>query len=168
MASDLSKLTAVTLQVTAADGKRYSLSPLTLNDFGELDVWLAEYVVAKTVRIYRESPASVGEDAVKAAYKIAETVSFASGTGAVLLDTPDGVKQLLWLSLRVKHPNITIEDVGKLVTADTLADLKRRLDEVNFPPADPTKWRQVQRKLQTRVALFGVRWLKRLLLKNAS
>lgn len=138
MSSELAHAVAALRELVGSDGKTYQLSPITLDDFGAIDVWLSEYVILHTRRIYQSAPQPLRDKAMEIAYSRADNISFTNRDGIRTLATPAGVAKILWYSLVKKHPTITEDDVKKLVTAETLVDIHKKLDEANRL-SDPTK-----------------------------
>jgi hypothetical protein len=124
---------------TGSDGKTYTLSPMTLDDFTAIDEWMRGYVVERAKQVYAALPEDQRAVKLASAMEKAETISFSTREGVALLMTPAGITQCLWLSLRYRHLGISLETVRQLVTAEALMELQKDLDEVNGLPPDPQR-----------------------------
>lgn len=139
MPTELSKIVGAAKHITL-EGKRYELSPLSLEQFAALDEWLAWYLKERAKKRYSDAPPDLREAALRVAYTQAETISFVTPEGNAILETPEGTGEVLFRSLSVKHPELTRVQVFELVTADTLKELQDLLNAVNGvgPTSPPT------------------------------
>jgi hypothetical protein len=141
---ELTQLTAAVRELKLADGKVYQLSPLDLTDFGEIDDWLAEFVKDRARRRTADLPKEAEEikkKILEEAYILASRISFALPEGVRTLLTPAGTAQLLWRSIRKKHPSVTLEEAQRLINGETLQFIQDKLDQAN-KLADPSKGKE--------------------------
>jgi len=138
MSNNLPHAVAADRDVVFADGNTYHLSPLTLRDWGEIDVWLEDYVKRRAERVYRDAPADVKAEGIRTAYARANRVSFANVDGVGLLTTPEGTARVLWHALRRAHPSLTPEDVKELWNDEVGRKVERMLEAANRI-VDPTE-----------------------------
>jgi hypothetical protein len=145
--SDLEKLSATggTIQL----GKvTYTLSRLTLGDYGRIQSWLKERIkrpfqlVAEALKdleplrlIDAEAYERSRKDLMLAAMQDSRKND---GTGADsasvedALGSPDGIAYALWLSVRHQHPNTTLETIKEVILDEDLKSIKDKLDEITL------------------------------------
>ena len=76
--------------------------------------------------------------AERIAYAQAETISFATPDGAAILETPRGVAEVLYQSLRTRYPKLTRNFVAESVDALGLVEIQNQIDAVNgLGPLEP-------------------------------
>ena len=138
MANELPHAVAAIRDVLLADGKTYRMSPLDLNAWGEIDLWLEGYIKQRATRVYADAPAAIKDEGLRVAFARANKVSFANVDGMMLLTTPEGTARVLWHALRKEHPLLTIDTVKGLWTDEVGAEIERRLEEANRL-VDPTR-----------------------------
>lgn len=135
--SDLSTVVGGSSTITGADGKTYTMTPLNLADYGEIDLWIAEWIIKHATRIYGNAPEAVKNEGLKKAYADAEWASFANRTGILVLMRPEGVVELLIRALAKHHPTITRGDVARIVDGPVFQEIQAKLQEMNRIP-DPS------------------------------
>ena len=145
--ADLSNATKAPATITV-DGKEWTLSPLEIRDFGEVERWLE---VLPFERVRRKI-AALGEVAtpelVKQMLDAAETESKSMGLASIAtangaddavtraLNSLEGVQLLFYLSVRKAHPEITRDEASALMKADIIDDVRGVLDRVSGLDAD--------------------------------
>ena len=145
--ADLSNATKTPATITV-DGKEWTLSPLEIRDFGEVERWLE---VLPFERVRRKI-AALGEVAtpelVKQMLDAAETESKGMGIAKTdedgkadkavtrALSSIEGVQLLFYLSVRKVHPEITREAAAGLLKVDLVGDVRGVLDKVAGLDAD--------------------------------
>jgi hypothetical protein len=140
MPNDLSKIVGAATRLLGGDGKEYKLSPLSIDELADIDEWLAKRIVTRVRIRYADAPADMRDAALRQAFVQSETISFSTPDGVALLETPEGIRELLFHSLRVAHPTITLADVGQIVTAHSIEDIRKQINAVNDlgPTPPPT------------------------------
>jgi len=108
-------------------GGTYRLSPLSLRDFAEFDVWAEEEFWRKTETRVARMPEGLRERLMEKAYE-------RLGDGDVSVDammTVAGTARLVWLSLRKEHPNVGADQTAELVTLGNRQAVQATLDRLN-------------------------------------
>jgi hypothetical protein len=119
----LSEATAAPVPVTI-EGETYLFSPRTNEDYGILENW----VKASIVKIARDSldedtPADVREFTLDRALVKAASTDWYSRDGLAIVNTGAGLDFRIWLSLRHKHPQMTLAKAKELLAANRAAIL---------------------------------------------
>jgi len=118
--------------IKAADGKEYRLSPLTLRDYAQLDLWLEKEVVERARRVFAdEKDEKVRSVEIRLAQREAQTITWETLKGAELICTPEGVARLLYLALHHNHTELTLEQVKDMITTDILSLLVEEARKAN-------------------------------------
>ena len=117
------------------EGKKYTLSPLELGDFGEVERWLEMLPYEKARRKIAALGEVVTPEIREAIIALADAQSQASSFGdaksSQVLTTVEGTGYLLWLSLRKCHPEITREAALHLISLDSIAEWQKMLDKLS-------------------------------------
>lgn len=111
--SELSKLTSAG-DASALPG--YIISPLRLSDFGVLEERFAEWHVRRAERGARRASHDVAADVINKAVERTETGEFTYGMPLFRMRciSSRGMSLILWLSLKIKHPQMTLSQVRDL------------------------------------------------------
>lgn len=128
--------TAAFMKVMLGD-KEYRISPLQDCDFGAFERWVQKRYLATT----KENLDGLTEDQVNRqldrAFERASMITFASPEAGALMSSLEGAVFLFWLSIRKEHPDLTEEDVGKLLldsaSRDTAMDIVADLNKEHSP-----------------------------------
>jgi len=126
------------------DGKAYCMSPLKDRDFGEFELWLQDRCI-DLARRNTEGLAPGDKEILRCAVDKAMKLTISSPEALDRMMTIDGASELLYLSLRAEHPDITYEEARRLCTrAEVLKVCMDRITMLNSPPkasasADPKK-----------------------------
>lgn len=110
--------------------KEYELSPIGLNDLAAL----REHIKGKRIGLIQKYVEDVNER-IEAMVKV---------TGSVVEETEelgdfDNLKFILWRSLVVKQPKITLEDVNEILLEGDLAEISAVIVQMIKTPKNPTK-----------------------------
>lgn len=113
------------------NGREYRLSPLTLADLDELDLWMR----SRILDMARKSlPPTATEEQVqatmRAAIDYANTLSVLSEKGAPLLATPEGLARYVHQGLKKNHPELTLDEVLRGLLTPGAID--RAMDRVSM------------------------------------
>ncbi len=145
--ADLGTATAAPISIKIK-GEKYSLSPLTWEDYGEYERWMQsvaleqlshESIQQLPADQRREVQAHITDRAAHVCWDVSE---FDKSEGAELsrriATSTRGVAQMLWLGMRKHHEDMKVECIERAIVEDTeLADeLIAALDRVNAIP-DP-------------------------------
>ena len=117
------------------EGEEYILSPLEIGDLADAQRWAEEKpftAMARRMDILGErcTPAMkerMYDEAVKQSALVSDS---SEGMGTVLASM-EGVIYLLYLSLRHKHPIMTVKAAEAMVDIATLGEWQNRLDRVS-------------------------------------
>lgn len=115
MMTTLAQATAAPHLVTLKDGKEYVVSPLKDRDLGMLEQWAQDEFVALVKRNCKED---MSEDDrryhIERAMITASRMSIDDLSVIEKLATPEGAVLMLWLAIRVNHPDMTREQLSEL------------------------------------------------------
>ncbi len=117
--SELAPMVGKTRQVTIS-GKEYTVSPLDIDDLAEFETIVR---MERNKALLRSLKGSELENDV-----IAEAIGAAAAKPVSLKDIDDnmssmmGVRFLLWCALRKNHPEIKLNEMGKLINLDNLEE----------------------------------------------
>lgn len=132
--ANLSDATKAPVTITV-DDKEWTLAPLELRDFGEIERWLQMLPFVKA----RWKISALGDAATPEIQKVlinrAETESnkatLQNARALKILSTLEGTGFLLWMSLRKAHPEVTRDEAMRLINADTLEVWQSTLDKIS-------------------------------------
>ncbi len=131
--SDLSTLTA-SPEEFQLDGQTYKMRPLTLTDLGDFESWARRSIVTMAMGAGRELQGRDRRDLVNAAVRAASVITYDSPEAQGMMQGIHGAGQLLYLSLRHNHPDITHEQViSKLTCVRQFQELATQLMRVSAP-----------------------------------
>ena len=127
------------------EGREYTLSPLELGDFAELERWLQvlpyDLAARKLTALGKQATPEVRKDILAdAKAESSDSAVWSPGFGRKLASL-EGTAYLLYLSLRHAHPDITRENAGRLILMGDIEEWQRRLDVISGladTESDPT------------------------------
>ena len=122
--NEVNKITGNGINITF-DGKDYILSPLTINDIGEIEIF------AKAERIKALLLVNPGLS-IKEQIDIMKTPLTPEEIEGVT-NSIHGAIYYIWLSLKHAQPDITLDEVKKLVSRDNLRDILNLVDSFATP-----------------------------------
>lgn len=97
-------------------GEEHKMNPLTLADHAEFERFLQQRVLDMAERMITDDMSQAQQDRIMdAAFRRAEKTSMQSPEGLAVANSLEGVSRLLWMGLREHHPEMTPEDVQKLL-----------------------------------------------------
>lgn len=108
-------------------GKDYKLSPLTIGDYGEI----AAFTKAMRLRIFEMADPSIS---MKDKIEILQATPTADEIDAVMRDIA-GVTCQLYLQLKTHHPEITRQEVARLIDMDNYREITDTLIMMNAEPS---------------------------------
>lgn len=122
--NEVNKITGNGINITL-DGKDYILSPLTINDIGEIEI----YAKAERIKalLLVNSALTIREqiDIMKTPLTPEEIEG--------VTNSIHGAIYYIWLSLKHAQPDITLDEVKKLVSRDNLRDILNLVDSFATP-----------------------------------
>ncbi|GIK14999.1 MAG: hypothetical protein BroJett002_37060 [Candidatus Brocadia sinica] len=122
--NEVNKITGNGINITL-DGKDYILSPLTINDIGEIEIF------AKAERIKALLLVNPGLS-IKEQINIMKTPLTPEEIEGVT-NSIHGAIYYIWLSMKHAQPDITLDEVKKLVSRDNLRDILNLVDSFATP-----------------------------------
>ncbi len=124
--SDLSKMAGKPV-VLSIGGEDYAFSPLTLDDYAELEAWLASDKMDRALKAL--GPNITSEERVEIVVRLSDEVS--AREVSKVAQSMRGNRQLLWYSLRKRRPEITREEAAALVNLDNLEQMTALVDSLS-------------------------------------
>jgi len=118
-------------QLTAAatplflNKKEYRAAPLNDRDISELDEWVQTRLIQRASSAL--TPDMTGQqraEILDSAMRVSQGLTWASGQGARILATVDGMAQLTWQMLKREHPTLTPEFVRQELMANPKANME--------------------------------------------
>ncbi len=145
MSNDLEKLTGAGGALELG-GKTLLLRRLTLGDYGQIKVWLKDkmpkpFTVAADALLELQPLKTIDPEAFEASRReiiiraqnaTEKASSGESGDIADLMNSPDGISFLLWLSARGNHPDLELKWVKEAVDGEELLNIVNKLDDINL------------------------------------
>ncbi len=114
------------------DGKTYRLSRLRDVELGEFEQWMQDRAMAVAERSAARLSPDARDALLRHAYDEVVKLNVNSRKAMELMATMEGAVKLLHLSLIQKHPNLTITEVGELVSRpEYLSAAVARMDRLN-------------------------------------
>ncbi len=122
--NEVNKITGNGINITL-DGKDYILSPLTINDIGEIEI----YAKAERIKalLLVNSALTIREqiDIMKTPLTPEEIEG--------VTNSIHGAIYYIWLSLKHAQPDVTLDEVKKLISRDNLRDILNLVDSFATP-----------------------------------
>lgn len=114
-------------------GKDYAMSPLGIGDLAEFQQWAEDRAVERVEKhIARlEKHGAVDADEKRALLDELRDELESGAAEARAATMFAGIRLMLWMSLRQRHPELTIEQVGRMVTPATAREAQDKLDRVS-------------------------------------
>lgn len=99
-----------------ADGKTYTLSTLRMRGWAQLEEWAKNEVLDKAKDLVNGiKDRELAREILKDAQAEASNISITDPFFLQKMQSLGGVQQLMFVSLKRKHPAITLEEAGNLV-----------------------------------------------------
>jgi len=132
-------------------GKRYELTPISMGDMADFPQYIKgrRIEVAQNVRDARRRKAittstnpeklamilrTINNDSLQLEIGIMESFVDADKE----MQTIDGARFLLWKAISIKHPDITLEDMDRLIDLDNIEESTEVLMKLGKKPKNPT------------------------------
>lgn len=128
MAIGVSGITGQAMEVEL-DGKVWKFSPLTIDDYGELEQAIKNEIVTSAIRSLEGSALSDAQQrmVMQAAFSRSEAVSIENVTRMSI----NMVRKQVYLSLRHHHPDMTMAAVNELLSPNQSGGIKRVIEIIN-------------------------------------
>lgn len=154
--SDLTRIAGKPVTLTVG-GQDYEFSPLTLDDLAEFEAWYASERLNRALDALGHVPEEYvpGDGSVKgevhysasARVELIARMSDAGSTDiATAMQSLRGVRQILWYSLRKRHPDMTPSQAGALVDFSNLGEMKSLIDNLAGIEAEETSGPPARRR----------------------
>lgn len=103
-------------------GKKYKLSKLTIDDFADFEMYLRSERIASFLKVSKDIDVNDRSKMVDAIFssKI-ETSEF---------ETIGASRFFIWCSLKKNHPDVKLEEMGKIISMDNLTELQKIVDRI--------------------------------------
>jgi hypothetical protein len=137
--------TASRREITVGE-KTYTLAPLTDKDYGEFEQWIQDRYIDSVKRNSADLTEKERERQLDRAFETAPFITSTSVKGLAIMKSIAGLSRLLWLSFRKEHPDITTEEVSKMLLDPEVADLAVR----KLMPKTSAKKKKTGTKVQQR------------------
>lgn len=140
MSATLAEMTAAPLEIPikvkdsqgVEHEKIYRMAPLTQADFGEFELWMQTRYVDRVKEMTKDLTPEERSTQIKYALERSVELTVTSNEGVRIINTLDGMKHLVYISLRREHPAIDLEEVGRLMmSADVAKHLLEKIDWIN-------------------------------------
>lgn len=96
-------------------GKEYHISPLTEAEWGEYFAWVKDEWLGMIKRQAADLPPDVRTTILKDAFTKFGQMTMTSPEARSITESPQGMYRLIWLSLRRRHPEVTLDMIGDLL-----------------------------------------------------
>lgn len=119
--------------------REFRLSPLRLREWGELLLWVRDNYIALRVRNAVAFPIDEQRKLFSEAVTKAEALTPFSPEFIAAIEQPLGSFKMLHLSLRRQHPELTADELERLISESdyTLDDATTAMTDLNAVPSDP-------------------------------
>lgn len=135
--NEMNKIAGNSVQLTLA-GKEYTLSPLTINDIGEIEIFAKAERIKALLLVNPALSLKEQIDLIKTPLTPEEIEGVTSSI--------HGAIYTIWLSLRHTHKDITLGEVKAIITKDNLRDILGLVDAFVTSKNEPA---QTQTQTQT-------------------
>ena len=120
--------------------KTYFATALTDASLQSLDMWIRSKYVERAIELIKKAPPEDKEIAYRVATQEASSLGWKTGFGQQLMGTIEGVAQLLWEGVRENHPDVTVEELRKLLMdGDAVREANSAFRTLNMKEKEPTK-----------------------------
>ncbi len=151
MATSLAKATAAPIHITLGK-KEYRVSPLRDADYGEYEVWVQDRFVSVAKRTTKDLEPEERDSILKDAVSKAGAMTISSPEALRLMGSVEGAAMLMYLSIRRRHPDITYDEMVKLLTdPENLEYAMEKYDTLMGPEKTPKKGGLRKKRVKKRV-----------------
>ena len=135
------------------DGATYLIRPLTIDEFAQFERWVDDEPIRQAARnldgLTPEQQIMLLTRAQEAATKASQTEPEKRQKQiASRMTSVSGISYLIWLCLRREQPELSQQDVARMITPDRLPYVQQRLDAINgfSSPSPPRATKKAPRK----------------------
>lgn len=130
--------------------RTFNATPLDDVKISELDNWVqARYIATARASLSDSATTKEREETLNIAMRTAVELSAFSGLGARMLSTADGMARLVLAMISEKHPNVTFEQLRKLMfSPDNIREANRIFKRLNLPEMEGKKGVKTQTQKQ--------------------
>ena len=132
MSEDLSQASGKGIEIELG-GRKMKISPLTMGDLAEFQAYVRAGRLKSAVAALREMDASERMPIIRGLLK--EPIADADMEAEMA--SPSGSRFILWRSLRRAQPDLTIEQVGDLVTTEDVPNLLAVVEALSGTTENP-------------------------------
>lgn len=127
------QLTGPYTEFEGVDGKTYRLSPIGFKESAEYLIWLQfkpwELFKATCKGLPPEDVKEMGKSIYKECFE--RKLSITSKEVLESFSTLDGIAEQIYLSLRMCHPELSRNDISKIVTPGNYEEIMNKLDIIS-------------------------------------
>lgn len=112
-------------------GQTYQLSPLNDEAVGYFERYCGSVIIDQAREAYRNAPEDERREALSVAFESAARARINSPMARDIAATFEGFLRLVYSSLRVRHPRLTLDQTRTLLReGDNLTSVSNRMEEV--------------------------------------
>ena len=112
MSSSNAETSAVGTQMTLSDGRKWRLTPLDDADMDELTEWCQSEIINMAERsLSPRATKAQRDERLSIAIREAAGITWMSSQGAKMLTTLNGICQMVLVSIRKNHPEVTLDEL---------------------------------------------------------
>jgi hypothetical protein len=130
----LSKLTQVPA-IVKIDGKEWKLSPHRLIEQKELDKWIEDWPINRVRQLIATHP-DIPKERQEQLWRLATELSQDPSIVTEALVSAEGTGMMLWLSMRINHPQLTLVQIMTMFDAINVREVKKVLNSINAMTED--------------------------------
>lgn len=150
MGLDFTQLVATPRPMKIGD-REYRFSPFRVAEWVAFESWIHERYAEATKRAFADLSDEAKERAAARLAEILPTITPQSPEGQKIARTPEGACRMIWLSLRIEHPDLTIEEVDRTIydprcNLQIVMDFIESLNEQHLPRPETPKFNPATRK----------------------
>jgi hypothetical protein len=126
------------------DGKKYRVAPLGIGELAELEQWAQEEAAIRPFRRLRAKLEELGETAISGEAR--DALVAAADKEARDPEGPDrisdsfeGVRRSMAMMLRSCQPEITDQEIDRILTLRGIRAIRTLIEEINFPGGNRPK-----------------------------
>jgi predicted acetyltransferase len=137
----LDRMTAAPIEIEI-NNKKYFLSPLRVRDLGALEKWAEKKIFARLkdeLSMIEEAGMEIDDIMKLNLINEASQKSRNQNDKSMEMQTVDGLRKILELSLSIKHSDITAEEVDEIIDGQGLEALNEVIEELSYPNEEETK-----------------------------
>lgn len=135
---DLQRVTAAPEMFTSEDGREFMVYPLSFRDWGTIEGWMREKIIAAAMGAVRDPSLTDDQKAlvIREVTKEASRINMRSPEAREgLMDSLEGMFRITYLSLRKGNPKLTLDALEEMLGLDMmlLKALGQKAFALSFP-----------------------------------